>query len=79
MTYAAGRDAGVVSGWPPSSRTNIARSISGEERWSFGVQLEVIRIGDSPPAPELRRGSEAACAPSTRGADGQAEGVSWNW
>jgi septum formation topological specificity factor MinE len=28
MTYAAGRDAGVVSGWPRSSGRNIARSIA---------------------------------------------------
>lgn len=59
MTYAAGRDAGVVVWVATEFREEHRKvlewlnSMAGEERSFFGVQLEVVQIGDSLPAPDF--------------------------
>jgi len=59
MMYAAARDAGVVVWVATEFRKEHRKvldwlnSMAAEERSFFGVQLEVVRIGDSAPAPDF--------------------------
>lgn len=59
LTYAAGLNAGLAVWVATDFREEHRRvlqwlnSMAGEERSFYAVELEVVRIGDSPPAPDF--------------------------
>lgn len=60
LTYAAGRDARILIWITPQFRDEHRAALDWLNNWTpeeiavYGVEVRAIKIGDSPPAPELR-------------------------